>query len=39
MSAFNSASTNVSKKVATTMNESTKTHNGVKVGMFSVEKT
>ncbi len=39
LSAFNNASTNVSKKVATTMNESTKIHNGVKVGMFSVEKT
>ena len=38
MNAFNNASNNVSKKVATTMNESTKTHNGVKVGMFSVEK-
>jgi hypothetical protein len=39
MSAFNNASANVSKKVATTMNESTKTPKGVKVGMFSVEKT
>jgi hypothetical protein len=39
LNAFNSASSNVSKKVATTMNESTKTPNGVKVGMFSVEKT
>jgi len=39
MSAFNNASANVSKKVATTMNESTKTPMGVKVGMFSVEKT
>ena len=39
LSAFNSASSNVSKKVATTMNESVKTTSGVKVGLFSVEKT
>lgn len=39
LSAFNSASSNVSKKVATTMNESMKTTSGVKVGLFSVEKT
>ena len=39
LSAFNSASSNVSKKVATTMNESVKTQTGVKVGLFSVEKT
>ena len=39
LSAFNSASSNVSKKVATTMNESVKTPSGVKVGLFSVEKT
>ena len=39
LSAFNSASSNVSKKVATTMNESVKTPTGVKVGLFSVEKT
>ena len=39
LNAFNSASSNVSKKVATTMNESVKTPTGVKVGLFSVEKT
>ena len=39
LNAFNNASSNVSKKVATTMNESVKTPTGVKVGLFSVEKT
>ena len=39
MNAFNNASTNVSKKVATTMNESVRTPRGVSVGLFAVEKT
>ena len=38
LSAFNNASTNVSKKVATTINESKRTQSGVEIGMFSVEK-
>ena len=36
---FHSASSNVSKKVATTINEAKKTTTGVDVGLFSVEKT
>jgi hypothetical protein len=39
LSAFNLALLNVFKKVAITMNESVKTPSGVKVGLFSVEKT
>ena len=38
LNAFNNASTNVSKKVATTINESKRTQSGVEIGMFSVEK-
>ena len=38
LNAFNKASTNVSKKVATTINESKRTQSGVEIGMFSVEK-
>jgi hypothetical protein len=35
---FHNASTNVSKKVATTINESKKTTTGVDIGLYSVEK-
>lgn len=38
LSAFNSASSNVSKKVATTINEAKKTNIGVEIGLYSVEK-
>ena len=38
LSAFNSASTNVASKVATTINEAKKTNVGVDIGMYSVEK-
>lgn len=39
LGAFNSATSNVSKKVATTINEAKKTPTGVDVGLFTVEKT
>ena len=39
LGAFNSATSNVSKKVVKTMNETKKTTTGVDVGLFSVEKT
>lgn len=38
LSAFNSASSNVSQKVATTINEAKKTKTGVEIGLYSVEK-
>lgn len=38
LNAFNNASTNVSKKVAQTINESKRTERGVEVGSFLVEK-
>lgn len=37
LTAFNSASSNVAQKVATTINESKKTEKGVDIGLFSVE--
>ena len=39
MKNFSSATSNVAKKIATTINESKKTEKGVQVGIYSVEKT
>ena len=39
MKNFQSATSNVAAKVATTINESKKTEKGVQVGIYSVEKT
>ena len=39
MKNFSSATSNVAKKIATTINESKKTEQGVQVGIYSVEKT
>ena len=39
MKNFSSATSNVAKKIATTINESKKTEKGVQVGFYSVEKT
>ena len=36
---FSSATSNVAKKVSTTLNEATKTKKGVDVGFYSVIKT
>ena len=39
MKNFSSATSNVAKKIATTINESKKTEKGVQVAIYSVEKT